>query len=87
MVNSAPNSIDGLGFRHKRHNMEAAVSILESFVNGVRSQRADYHNVSFLDVKDIVDRVLGELQSIPENVSELESRLYAVEQAADRFSQ
>lgn len=76
----------GMGFGHKQQNVKAAVSILVSFAKGLQDERTCYENVRLLDVKATIDKVRIELQSVPEDVSSLESQLYAVEQASNRFS-
>ncbi|KAG7360980.1 Nup133 N terminal like protein [Nitzschia inconspicua] len=81
------SSTESLGFHRKKQNIEVAVSILEFFIKGVRANRRGYEKVRFLDVKATIDKVRVELQSVPEDVSDIENRLYMVEQAADRFSQ
>lgn len=75
-----------MGFGHKQQNVKAAVSILVSFAKGLQDERTCYENVRLLDVKATIDKVRIELQSVPEDVSSLESQLYAVEQASNRFS-
>jgi hypothetical protein len=86
MLQAVTATTDGLGFRRKLHNIETIVSILESFVDGVRAHRPGYGNVRYLDVKVVIDRVRVELQSIPDNVTHIESRLYEVEQGFGRVA-
>jgi hypothetical protein len=85
MEQAVTTTTDGLGFQRKLQKLETAVSILESFLEGVRAHRPGYGNVRYLDVKVVIDRVRVELQSIPDNIAPLESRLYDVEQAFGRF--
>jgi hypothetical protein len=86
MVQGVTGTTDGLGFQWKLQNIETAVSILESFVEGSRARRPGHDNVMFLDVKAVIDRVRVEIQSIPDNVAPIESRLYEVEQAVGRIA-
>lgn len=67
-------------------NLEALVSMLESFLNGVRTGRLQEQNVSRLDLTSAVEGVKMQLQSIPENIAQVESRIFAVEQDIARFS-
>jgi hypothetical protein len=85
MVQSLTAATDGLGFQRKLLNIETAVSILESFVEGVRAHRPGYGDARYLDVKVVIDRIRVELQSIPDNVTHIEYRLYEVEQAFGRI--
>ncbi|KAL3922828.1 MAG: hypothetical protein SGILL_001994 [Bacillariaceae sp.] len=74
---------DGLvavGRTRTLENMEIAVSMLESFVEGVQAHRSGYARVGYMDLKVAIDEVRVDLQAIPENVDLLEGRLYYVEQ-------
>ena len=61
-------------------NIDTLVSILESFLNGVRSGRLQERHINRLDLTSAIERVKTQLQSIPEDISLLESRIFAVEQ-------
>jgi hypothetical protein len=65
-------------------NLEALVSMLESFLKSVRTGRLQEHHVSRLDLTSAVERVKMQLQSIPENISDVERRIFAVEQEMTR---
>jgi hypothetical protein len=66
-------------------NLEALVSMLESYLNGVRTGRLREHHVNRLDLTSAVERVKMQLQSIPENIAHVESRIFAVEQDVARI--
>lgn len=66
-------------------NLEALVSMLESFLNGVRTGRLQEHSANRLDLTSAVERVKMQLQSIPENIAHVESRIFAVEQDMARI--
>ena len=61
-------------------NIDTLVSILESFLNGVRSGRLQERHINRLDLTSAIERVKTQLQSIPEDISLLESRIFAIEQ-------
>ena len=67
-------------------NIEALVSMLESFVNGVRNGRLEVQNVNRMDLTSAVERVKMQLQSIPENIADLERRLFVLDQNFARFT-
>jgi nuclear pore complex protein Nup155 len=67
-------------------NLEALVSMLQSFVNGVRNGRLGYHNANRLDLTSAVERVKMQLQALPENVTEVLDRIVAVEQDIQRIT-
>merc|ERR1719343_953736 len=54
-------------------NLEALVSMLESFLSGIRTGRLQEHQVNRLDLTGAVERVKMQLQSIPENIAHVES--------------
>jgi len=67
-------------------NLEALVSMLESFLNGVRTGRLQERSVNRLDLTSAVERLKMLLQSIPENITHVESRIFAVEQDIGRIA-
>ena len=67
-------------------NLEALVSMLQSFVNGVRNGRLGYHNANRLDLTSAVERVKMQLQALPEDVTEVLDRIVAVEQDIQRIT-
>jgi hypothetical protein len=67
-------------------NLEALVSMLESFINGLKTGRLPEQNVNRLDLTSAVDGVKIQLQSIPENIAHLESRIFDVEQDIRRIA-
>ena len=77
-----------LGLESSKHlsNLEALVSMLESFVKGARSGRLQEHNVNRMDLTSAVERVKMQLQSVPENIAHVESRIIAVEQDITRIA-
>ena len=75
---------DSSSSSHKLENVETAVTMLESFVEGVKAQR--YTAASYVELKGALDRVRLTLQTLPENVAMMENRLYDVEQMALRIA-
>jgi hypothetical protein len=78
--------ISGSGSHRRLQNMEIAVSMLESFVDGIESSHDGYPSTNVLELKTAIERVRVELQSIPENVAMVENRLYDVEHRASRIA-
>ena len=66
-------------------NLEALVSMLESYLSGIRTGRLQEHQANRLDLTGAVERVKMHLQSIPENIAHVESRILAVEQDMARI--
>jgi len=66
-------------------NLEALVSMLESFLGEVRAGRLEEQSVNRLDLTSAVERVKMQLQSIPENIAHVESRINAVERGVSRI--
>mmetsp|Transcript_11676 Transcript_11676/g.29571 ORF Transcript_11676/g.29571 Transcript_11676/m.29571 type:complete len:1883 (+) Transcript_11676:126-5774(+) len=66
-------------------NLEALVSMLESYLSGIRTGRLQEHQANRLDLTGAVERVKMQLQSIPENIADVESRIFSVEQDMSRI--
>ena len=66
-------------------NLEALVSMLESFLSGIRTGRLQGHKANRLDLTGAVERVKTQLQSIPENIAHVETRIFALEQDMARI--
>ena len=79
-------SISGSGSHRRLQSMEIAVSMLESFVDGIESRHDEHPSTNVLELKTVIERVRVELQSIPENVAMVENRLYDVEHRASRIA-
>ena len=66
-------------------NLEALVSMLESYLSGIRTGRLQEQQANRLDLTGAVERVKMHLQSIPENIAHVESRIFALEQDMARI--
>lgn len=66
-------------------NLEALVSMLESYLSGIRTGRLQEQQANRLDLTGAVERVKMHLQSIPENITHVESRIFALEQDMARI--
>ena len=66
-------------------NLEALVSMLESFLAEVRAGRLEEQSLNRLDFSSAVERVKMQLQSIPENTAHVENRIDAVERGMSRI--
>jgi len=67
-------------------NLEALVSMLQSFVEGVRIGRLGYNNANRLDLTSAVERVKMQLQALPENVTEVIDHIVSIEQDIQRIT-
>jgi len=77
----------GIDDSSKRYsNLEALVSMLQSFVKGARSGRLGYNNANRLDLTSAVERVKMQLQALPENVTEVIDRIVSIEQDIQRIT-
>ena len=67
-------------------NLEALVSMLQSFVKGARSGHLGYNNANRIDLTSAVERVKMQLQALPENVTEVIDRIVSIEQDIQRIT-
>ena len=84
--NENRGTLGGLDSSKHLSNLEALVSMLESFVKGARNGRLQQHNVNRIELTSAVERVKMQLQSIPENIAHVESRVVALEQDITRIA-
>ena len=83
--NENRGTLGGLDSSTHLTNLQALVSMLESFIRGARGGRFGDQNVNRMDLTSAVERVKIQLQSVPENIAHVESRIYAVERDITRL--
>eukprot|EP00536_Pseudo-nitzschia_multiseries_P013005 jgi/Psemu1/210312/e_gw1.529.5.1 len=79
-------TLGGLDSSSHLANLEALVFMLESFIKSARDGRLQEHNVNRMDLTSAVDRVKIQLQSVPENIARVESRIFSLEHDIARLT-
>jgi hypothetical protein len=69
------------------YTLDAFISMFEFFVKTVRDGPPSPQYDVLMEVSAEVERVKGQLQTVPENVVSLENRLYFVEQDLRNLNQ
>mmetsp|Transcript_14798 Transcript_14798/g.34244 ORF Transcript_14798/g.34244 Transcript_14798/m.34244 type:complete len:1911 (+) Transcript_14798:203-5935(+) len=83
--NENRGTLGGLDSSTHLTNLEALVFMLESFIKSARDGRLQEHNVNRMDLTSAVERVKMQLQSVPENIAHVESRIFALEHDVARL--
>jgi len=83
--NENRGTLGGLDSSSHLTNLQALVSMLESFIRGAKDGRLRDQNVNRMDLTSAVERVKIQLQSVPENIAHVESRINAVEHDITRL--
>ena len=86
MENENRGTLGELDSSKRLSNVEALISMMESFVQGAKSGVIEQQNVIRLDLTSSMQRIRMQLQSIPENIAHVEKRINALEQELQRIA-
>jgi len=86
MENENRGTLGELDSSKRLSNIEALVSMMESFVQGTKNGVIEQKNVNHLDLTSSMQRIRMQIQSIPENISRVEMRICALEQEIQRIA-